>query len=360
MLVREWKEVQKMPRLRPVYSLLLCAALAHAGLLPEGFEGATRVLVRKAPLPDAEIWKECGLQDSEYAEYSQAAQGVQPGQFGRPGEAAKPARKFSITAWRFTDTTSSVEAFQFLRPVDSQPSDLTKMAAVKGIIIWAVYGNYLLVFDGIKPLDEDVMAQLILSFPRFEQAAFPVLPGFFPTAGKIRNSEKYLLGPASLAKFAPGISPSMAAFSMGAEGQTARYKTPEGEMNLTLLSYPTPHIAKERLAEFQQLKGIRVKRSSVLLAIATDFPNPDTAERLLSEVRYEANVTINVKVNSPEPQIGDIVLTGVKFSVILFGFSVLAGFGLRWFRLLISRLRGVKTGELDEEMTVLNLGGNRK
>ena len=342
MLVRQWEEVQKMPRLTAILFLLQSGTMTYAGLLPEGFEGAARTLARKAQVPDEAIWKECGLQDSEYAEYNKAG------------------KKFSITAWRFTDTTSSVEAFQFLRPADSKSSDLTKMAAEKGVTIWAVFGNYLLIFDGFKPTDDDVMAQLILSLPRFEQAAFPVLPRFLPKTGKIHNSERYLLGPASLAKFAPGISPSVAAFSMGAEGQTARYKTPEGEINLTLLSYPTPYIAKERLAEFQQLKGVRVKRSSVLLAVITDVANADAVERLLAEVRYETNVTINVKPDVKEPQIGEIVLTGVKFSGILFAFSVLAGFGLRGFRLLVARLRGVKTGELDEEVTTLNLSAPRK
>lgn len=331
-----------MPRLNIMLWFPLLGPLASGGLLPEGFEGASRILARKAPVPDEAIWKECGLQDSEYAEYN------------------KTGKKFSITAWRFTDTTSSVEAFQFLRPEDSKSSDLTKMAAERGATTWAVYGNYLLVFDGFKPSDEDVMAQLILSLPRFEQAAFPSLPGFLPKTGKIHNSERYLLGPAGLAKFAPGISPALAAFSMGAEGQTARYKTPEGEMSLTLLSYPTPHIAKERLADFQELKGVRVKRSSVLLAVITDFKNPNSAENLLAEVRYEANVTINVKPDVKEPQIGEIVLTGVKFSVILFGFSVIAGFGLRGFRLLLARMRGVRTGELDEEVTALNLSAPQK
>lgn len=328
-----------MPRLAALFLLISVGAIA--GLLPEGFEGATRTSNRKPDIPDAGIWKECGYQDSDFAEYKKAG------------------KSFSITAWRFTDTTASLEAFEFLVPADAQVSDLTKVSAKRGTVTWAIYGNYLLIFDNFTPSDDEILAQLMLSLPRLDQAPFPSLKGALPQNGKIPRTERYILGPAGMAKFVPQISPSLAAFSMGAEGRTARYKAAEGEMRLTLLSYPTPHIARDRLAEFQKLEGIRVKRSGPILGIVTDFTNADAAEKLLADVRYEPNITVNVKGDTYEPQIGEIVVTGVKFACMLFLFSLLAAFGLKGVRLLISRMRGEKPGEQEEEMTLLRLGGGQ-
>ena len=332
-----------MPR-RLIFLLpaLFAACLAHGGLLPDGFEGATRVNARKAPVPNAELWREYGLKDSEQADYNQA--GV----------------KFTITVWRFSDTTSAFAAFQFLRPADSKPATLTKVSAKKGAVTLAVFGNYLLQFDGTTPSDSDVLSQLMLSLPRLEQASFPVLTAFLPPTGLVPNSERYILGPASLALFEPSVSPSLAAFSMGVEAQSARYKTSEGEVQLTIFSYPTPHIARERLTEFQKLPGVRVKRSGVLLALIAASPNPDSAERLLAEVRYEANISLTAQTAGSDPTISQIVVTGLESAAILFGFSVLAGFGFKGFRLLMNRIRGIKKGDLDGEMTVLHLGGEQK
>lgn len=332
-----------MPRcLISLLAGLLASSLAAAGLLPDGFEGAKRVSAQKAPVTNPELWNEYGFKDSERAEYERAGQ------------------KFTITAWRFTDTTNAFAAFQFLRPQDAKPADLTKVAALRGTQTLAVFGNYLLQFDGTTPSDADVLSQLMLSLPRLEQSALPSLTGFLPSAGLIQNSERYILGPVSLALFEPAVSPSLAAFSMGAEGQTARYKTPQGETRLTIFSYPTPHIARARLEEFQKLPGVKAKRSGVLVALIASVSNPDSAERLLSEVRYEANISLNVKMASPGPGIGEIVVTGLESAAILFAFSILAGFGFKGFRLLMSRIRGVPQGDLDGEMTVLHLGRTQK
>ena len=335
-----------MPRRLNFLSLLVPALLAafpaSAGLLPDGFEGAKRLSTRKAPVPNQELWNEYGFKDSDQAEYDRAG------------------ARFTITAWRFTDTTSAFAAFQFLRPADAKPADLTKVAAITGAQTLAVFGNYLLQFDGTTPTDADVLSQLMLSLPRLEQASFPVLTGFLPPAGLVANSERYILGPASLALFEPSVSPSLAAFSMGGEGQTARYKTPEGEMQLTLFSYPTPHIARARFDEFQKLPGVRVKRSGVLVALVASAKNADSAELLLSKVNYEANISLNAKTGEKDPGIGEIVVTGLESAAILFAFSVLAGFGFKGFRLLMNRIRGVKQGDLDGEMTVLHLGGGQK
>ena len=62
----------------------------------------------------------------------------------------------------------------------------------------------------------------------------------------IANSPRYILGPVSLERYFPGVPPSIAAFSIGAEAQLGRYSTPKGEMAVAIFNYPNPSIARER------------------------------------------------------------------------------------------------------------------
>ena len=74
----------------------------------------------------------------------------------------------------------------------------------------------------------------------------PTLPGFLPAAGLRPNSERYIVGPSTLAKFYPGISPSLAAFHLSAEAETATFGK-DGGIQLAIFSYPTFEIARSRL-----------------------------------------------------------------------------------------------------------------
>jgi len=273
----------------------------------------------------AAVWSEYGLQEAERAEYANAT------------------ARFAITAWRLTDATNAQAAMQLLR--GARPADSTIQQR----------GNYVLQFEGRQPPEEETMSQLILSMPRFDHSSLPALTGFLPVAARHGNSERYILGPASLEAFVPGMSPSLVAFHFGTEGQLARYKDKDGDVTMVLFNYPNPQIAKERLAAFQEQKQYIARRSGPLVSVVTQTPTPDAAERLLSQVRWEGNVTLNQSMPDPKgDNIGVLFLNVTKFSGIMFVFALLAGLAFAGFRFLGRKFSGQKPGE-DTVMIALRI-----
>ena len=88
-----------------------------------------------------------------------------------------------------------------------------------------------------------------------EKAPLPTLPDYLPSGDLVPNSERYVLGPEALARFAPGIPPSVAAFHYGVEASLADFRAPGGDMRLVLFYYPTPQIAIQQYDLFAKLPG---------------------------------------------------------------------------------------------------------
>src|ERR1041385_2138062 len=119
---------------------------------------------------------------------------------------------------------------------------------------------------------------------------------YLPVQDLIPNSERYVLGPVSLERFEPRISPSVAAFHTSCEAQLGKYRTPKGTMTLAIFNYPTPAMAKERAEEFQKIPGAIARREGPLAAVIIAPPDADAAERVLAQVRHDQNLTMNEKV----------------------------------------------------------------
>ena len=117
-----------------------------------------------------------------------------------------------------------------------------------------VHGNYLLSFTGHKPEAAELSA-LFDGLRNVDTTVLPTLPGNLPTQDLVANSERYITGPASLAKFVPGIPPSVAAFHYGAEGQLGVFHSPKGDMALVIFNYPTPQIAMQKETDFRGIPG---------------------------------------------------------------------------------------------------------
>jgi hypothetical protein len=288
---------------------------AAAAIWPEQLYDHKRTKVEPIVVSDKPVWEEYGLEAAERATYT-----------GATG--------FTASAYRLKDSTSALAVSQWL----SKPA--------------LQIGNYVLFFDGNFQLPKQLQDYLTIQLPRLDQAALPTLPDFLPKANLVPNSRRFVVGPTSLNHFEPRISPSVAAFSLGAEAQLAKYSSPAGELNLSIFSYPTPQIARERAAEFQKLAGAIVKRSGPLVAVTLTPPSADEAEKLLGKVNYQANLTWSENVNKPpEGNVGDLILGAVKLIGALVGFTILAGLGYAGFR-IVMRKWGVTH---DEEMVTLHL-----
>jgi hypothetical protein len=312
---------------------ILLPSLAAAAILPDAIGAYQRGKPSKPAVSDQAIWTEFGLKSSETAAYQNGT------------------AKFTITAWMLQDTTGSLAAFDWQRPAAATPSTAAKLAAETPDSLLLVHGNYLFSFAGYKPSKEELDA-LTGSLHNVDATVLPVLPGYLPSDGLVPNSERYILGPASLQKFAPGIPPSVAAFHFGAEAQMGVFHNPKGDAPMLIFNYPTPQIAMQRVLEFQKLNGAVAKRSGPLVALVLAPPDPDYAENLLAQVRYQAQVTVDEYVPTRKDNIGDLVINAFILIGILLAFSVVSGIALGGFRALRRRSRH---GEEADAMITLHL-----
>ncbi len=240
--------------------------------------------------------------------------------------------------------------FEARRPSGATPSKVAKLAVSTSDGVIFAYGNYLFQLTGDVP-GETELSQIYNQLPLFENSPLPLLLEALPPSGLIPNSERYILGPVSLQRFEPRIAPSLAAFHLGAEAQLGQYQTPKGKLILAIFSYPTPNMARERFDEFQKIPGAVAKRAGSLVAVTIQPPDADAAERVLAQVRYTANVTMNETPPVNVKQVGGMLMSIVALAGFILGLCLVAGIGFGAFRVLLRKL-GWSTGEAEGMITL--------
>jgi hypothetical protein len=315
MSMRKRQEVQKVSRRNGIVlglALLAGAGLAGAAVLPDQFAGYRLVSKGQVDISDRPVWDEYGFQTAER------------------GDFASSERKVNVSVWQMKDTTGALAAMQWLQP---------------GVV---QHGNYVLRVDGqLPPAD---LAQLEARLPKVDRAANPVLPAFLPDSDRVRHSERYVLGPASLSKFEPRIPADLAGFDKGAEAQLARYKIPGGETQLLLLSYPTPQIAGQRFREFINRQW-KARRYGPMVGVVLDAP-PENADKLLSGVAYQPKVTWSEKVPKNENP-GDMILAICILAGALMVASLVLGLLFGGLRQVFGSRFGVQA--IDDNFTSLHI-----
>jgi hypothetical protein len=320
-----------------VFVAFLCLPLlACAAILPDTIGLYHRAPTASAPVTDKPLWEEYGLKESEHATYQNGSD------------------KFTATAWRLQDPTAALAAFDWQRPASSQRAKAAAtavLAAETDDSLLVVHGNYLLSFNGYKPVPAE-LAMIFDALKNVDTTPLPTLPGHLPDQDLVPNSERYVIGPTSLQRFNSGIPPSVAGFRYSAEAQLGVYRNPKGDANLAIFSYPTPQIAMQRATEFEKIPGALAKRTGPLVAVILSPPDPDFAEKVLANVRYEAAVTRDEYVPTRRDNIGELLLNAFILIGILLGFAVVSGLALGGVRAF---LRRGKTGADAEAMITLHL-----
>jgi len=302
-----------------LFMTLLLPAVSFAGIWPDTFGAFHRTADKRLDVADRPLWDESGLQQAEQAQYE------------------LKDRKFTGTAYRLQDSTGALAAFYWQRPAEAKPSSLGKLAVESGDSVTLAYGNYVLKFDGYKPAVGEIDA-LVQILPKLEQSPLPALSGYLPDKALVPNSERYILGPVGLEKFAPAVSPSTAAFHFGTEAQFGAFRMPSGEFKLAIFSYPTPQIARERIVDFQRISGAMAKRAGPLVAVVLSPPNADDAERLLAQIRYAPTITLDERVPGAKDNIGNLVVNIFRLTGLLLVFCLVVGLSFGSFRAILRRL----------------------
>jgi hypothetical protein len=325
MYMRQWEKVQKMLR---CLILALCAASLHAAILPESFSGFSRTASSPVSLEDRPVWNEFGLDAAERADYT-------------AGD-----RKVAVTAYRMKDPTGAFAAFQWQRPGNANSAQ-TAATVPGGKLV--IHANYLLSISGdVTPAEQ---TELQGKLPGVLNSSLPPLPRYLPVKGRVANSERYVLGPVSLARFEPRISPELASFERGAELQLARYRTRSGEIQFVIASYPTPQMAMERLRAFGSLTDAALARSGPMVVAA--LPKNQEAEKLVQSVSYQPKLTWTEHVSKDTPQdAAEMILAISMLAGVLIVASVLLGMIFGGVRFGLGRF-GIQTA--DHSLTTLKI-----
>jgi hypothetical protein len=159
----------------------------------------------------------------------------------------------------------------------------------------------------------------------------------------------------SLQAFAPAIPAATAGFvDHSAECYLAKYRLPGAEATLAVFSYPTHHIARERVGAFEQIAGARVRRDGPLVAVVLGASTPTAAATILDRVKYQAEFSWTEHVPKDTPQdAARMILAIMMLAGILIASSVVLGLCFGGIRTLFSRL-GIAVA--DESITALDLG----
>jgi len=314
-------------------ALLAVPGLLAASILPEAIGPAHRTAESQPALTDRAVWDDYGLKASETASYK------------------SDRGNFTVTAWQLRDPTGALAAFDWQRPATAKPSKLAPLAATIPDGLLVTEGQYLLEFAGYQPTAGE-LAAVVQSLKNVDTTLLPLLPGYLPTEDHVPNSGRYITGPASLARFLPAISPSVAGFHFDTEAQLGVFHSPKGDMTLAIFNYPSPQIAMQKVPDFERLPDAMVKRSGPLVAVLLAPADRDMAERLLARVRWEAEVTRDAYVPTQRDNPGDLLLNIFKLIGLLLLFATLSGLLMGAARVL---MRVLRHGEEPEAMIVLHL-----
>lgn len=207
--------------------------------------------------------------------------------------------------------------------------------------------NYVLLFDGWRPLGRE-LAELEKTLPGMRSGGgLPNLPGFLPDKNRVRNSERYIVGVESLTRFEPRIPPALVGFEDGAEGVMAVYKTAAGDLSTTILSYPTPQLARARHSAFTRQQGWSVKRSGTLIAVIPQQVDSAAAAAILGGIEWEMTFMWNQATKAPPmPDVAGMLiaifeLTGLLLVICVGGGLLVAGA----YSLIRARERAAGFGE---------------
>jgi len=321
------------------------ALLAQAPIFPDQIGMYQKRAPTTLSAPDRPLYEEYGLEASEQAVYVQG-EGV-------------TKKQFTATGWRTHDSTGAMALFESRRPPGAKPATFAPLSVTTSDGVIFEYGNYVIQFTGGQPDNAD-MTHFYNQLPKFENSPLPLLATALPKDGLVPNSERYLLGPVSLQRFAPEIPPSTAAFRYGSEAQLGKYNTPKGLMTMVLFDYPTPNMAREQTVDFEKIAKAAVKRAGPLVAIVLDPPDPDAAERLLGKITYQAQVTENEKVpvNEIKGFAGQLISMFILAGIVIL-LCVVAGLAYAGLRIMRRKLSKRDDPDAMITLSIDHRGGSR-
>ena len=285
-------------------------------------------------------------------------------------------RTLAIKAARFENTSGAVGAYTFYRQAEMQKEQIGDWGSSFNQRILFFRGNVLIdaVFDRVTAMSAAELRQLagFLPRPTGSTANMPPILAYMPSAGRIKNTEKYVMGPLALSQVSSPLPVPLVDFAAGAEVVLAKYYSAGGDAILMVINYPTPQIAAEHMRRIdaterttQQSPGVASivdvgpffdKRSGPLLVIASGPISQTEARSLLGSVNYDADVTWNENTFSDKKNnLANLLVNIIILCAILIGLALVAGVAFGGLRIAMKRLLPDRIFDRPEEMEFISL-----
>ena len=219
------------------------------------------------------------------------------------------------------------------------------------------------------------LRQLSATIPLPEGPArnLPTLPQYLPRRGYVGNSAKFALGATALAAAGSLIPVEQIGFQNSAEVVEGKFTTTKGTATVEIIAYPTPQIAAERLRAFSGLKenaaggdpslagALTMKRTGPLVAIVAGQITDDEAQRLLSNINYDADVTWNENTYfDKRNNVANLLVNIIFLIAILIAFALVIGIAFGGIRILMKRLYPGRIFDRSEGMEIIQLKIDRR
>jgi Family of unknown function (DUF6599) len=346
------------------FFLLLGLALpaAAAGPLPQQFAGWTAVpgsqtstaAFEQLAGDAAPVLRDCGAARADRAVYQRGT------------------ARLTVTLFELRDPTAAYSAYSFLRPASPAGVKPTRHSSVASDQAMLLIGKYLIEVSGqglprLAPALEKFAAQM----PSLASAEpYPNLAERLPLEGIVPGSDRYVAGPAMLARALPIGSGDWLGFADGAEAELAQYRIRGQEVTFLIVSYPTQQLAAKRAETFARefnLNGseasaagrpvVFFRRVSALAGLVYGTDSAAAADTLLGRLQYRTEVTWNEPgfelkdLTMPQYVVGIMIGTGV---IMLFVLVASIAFG--GFRIVVKLLFPGKVFDRRHSVEILQLG----
>lgn len=304
---------------------------------------------------NTDVLKEYGFGDFEAATYTR-----------------DDGHKLTLKAARFADASGAYGAFTFYKMPQMLVEKIGDQGASLNERVLFYRGNILIdaVFQQLSAMSAAELRELAsdLPLPPGSTGKLPGLPAYLPRQSYVKNSAKYVLGPATLEKVNSPIPAEFVDFSRGGEVVLGNYNTSGGEATLVLISYPTPQIAGESLrkieaAQSPQQPGSSLlpwpmfeKRTGPIVVVAAGPFSPSEAKSLLASVNYDADVTWNQNTYlTKKDNLANLLVNVILLCFIIIGFALVIGVAFGGVRILTKRFFPDRVFDRPQDMEFISL-----
>lgn len=295
---------------------------------------------------DAAVLKEYDFSDAELATYT------------------RDDRKMQVKAARFESASGAFGAFTFYVQPQMQTEKIGDEGASNNLRILFYRGNVLVdvLLDRMTAMSAGDLRALANALPLVHgsESVPPILPGNLPRQNYISHTQRYIMGPVALERLGGPVPPALVDFNMSPEIVMGKYRSTWGEASLVLIDYPTPQIAGERMRTMQaaELPGgpFYFKRTGPIVAIVNGYIPQDEAQSLLSQVNWDANVTLTQPTKPDQRNnIGNLIVTIFVMVGIIAVLALIFGFAFGGIRVLAKKLFPNRIFDRPEDVEIIRL-----